>query len=138
MAAPPFFYRETHGIRITVRPLFLPDQSHPERAQFVFAYSVRIENVARHAARLLTRRWLIHDSAGEDTEVEGEGVIGEQPRIVPGGVHEYRSFCVLKSERGYMEGHYHFVRDDGSSFDATIPRFTLDTSVRPGLRNEES
>ncbi len=117
-----------------MRPTFLKDQSHPERGQFVFAYLVRIENVGRAAARLLTRRWLIHDSAGEDTEVEGEGVIGEQPRLPPGGVHEYRSFCVLRSESGYMEGHYGFVRDDGSAFNALIPRFTLDTDEQPDMR----
>ena len=137
MAFRPFFYRETQGIRVTVRPVYLKDQSHPERGQFVFAYLVRIENVAQSAARLLTRRWLIHDSAGEETEVEGEGVIGEQPRIVPGGVHEYRSFCVLKSESGYMEGHYGFVRDDGTAFNAIIPRFTLSTDGQLGMLNEE-
>jgi len=74
---------------------------------------------------------------GEETEVEGEGVIGEQPRILPGGVHEYRSFCVLKSEHGYMEGHYGFVRDDGTSFNALIPRFTLSSDGQLGMRNEE-
>jgi uncharacterized protein affecting Mg2+/Co2+ transport len=33
-----------------------------------------------------------------------------------------------------MEGHYHFTRDDGSEFDAEIPRFTLshDEGVLPG------
>ena len=134
MPARPFYYRETEGIRVTVRPTFLKDQSHPERGQFVFAYLVRIENVSRTAARLLTRRWLIHDSVGEETEVEGEGVIGEQPRLPPGGVHEYRSFCVLRSESGYMEGHYGFVRDDGSAFKALIPRFTLDTDEQPDVR----
>jgi ApaG protein len=66
---------------------------------------------------------------GEDTEVEGAGVVGEQPTVCPGQVHEYRSFCVLKSTDGYMEGHYRFVRVDGSSFDAEIPRFVLHADV---------
>jgi ApaG protein len=121
----PFFYRETEGIRVTVRPLYLVDQSQPAMGQFVFAYFVRLENVGESPARLLSRRWLIHDSIGEDTEVVGDGVVGEQPRIAPGQVHEYQSFCVLKSPNGYMEGQYHFVRDDGSAFDAEIPRFLL-------------
>jgi ApaG protein len=122
----PFFYRETHGIRVTVRPVFLPAQSQPSPPQFVFAYHVRIENVGAQAAQLLSRRWLIHDSIGEDTEVEGEGVVGEQPVIAPGHVHEYQSFCVLKSPSGYMEGAYAFRRADKSRFDAAIPRFDLD------------
>lgn len=130
----PFFHRISLQIRITVRPLFLRDQSRPELQQYVFAYFVRIENIGRQAAQLLSRRWLIHDSIGELTEVEGEGVVGEQPLIAPGGVHEYESFCVLKSPSGYMEGGYRFVRPDGSAFVADVPRFTLDALADVGRR----
>ena len=129
MRAPPFFYKQTDGMRITVRPVFLRDQSRPSVGQYVFAYFVRIENIGDQAAQLLSRRWLIHDSSGEETEVVGDGVVGEQPLIVPGSAHEYQSFCVLKSSRGYMEGQYFFVREDGSRFEATIPRFELDAEA---------
>jgi ApaG protein len=125
MSARPFFYRETAGIRITVRPAFLAEQSRPSFGQFVFSYRVRIENVGAQPAQLVTRRWDIHDSIGEDSHLEGEGVVGEQPVIRPGGVHEYRSFCVLKSPNGHMEGWYRFVRADGTTFEAQIPRFLL-------------
>ena len=131
--AQPFYYRETTGIRITVRPVYLREQSEPAARHFVFAYFVRIENVGSEAAQLLSRRWLIHDSIGEDTEVEGEGVVGEQPTITPGNVHEYQSFCILKSSEGYMEGHYNFVRADSSSFQAAIPRFLLSASESRSL-----
>lgn len=120
-----FFYRESSGIRITVRPHFLPEQSRPDQQHFVFAYGVRIENVGGQAAQLLARHWLIHDSVGLDTEVRGDGVIGEQPVIAPGRVHEYQSFCVLKSPGGHMEGEYRFERPDGTTFEAEIPRFVL-------------
>jgi ApaG protein len=125
MKGRPFFYRETEGIRITVRPEFLPEHSDPARGRYVFTYFVRIENVGGAPAKLLTRHWHIHDSIGQDYEVQGPGVIGEQPLIPPGQVHEYRSFCELKSANGHMEGSYHFVRTDGTSFDAVIPRFQL-------------
>ena len=131
--AQPFYYRETNGIRITVRPVYLREQSEPAARHFVFAYYVRIENVGSLSAQRVSRRWLIHDSAGEDTEVEGEGVVGEQPMIEPGNVHEYQSFCILKSGEGYMEGHYNFVRSDGSSFQAAIPRFLLSVSQSSNL-----
>lgn len=121
----PFYYRETAGIRITVRPLYLPERSRPEQGEYVFAYFVRIENVGPMAAQLRSRRWLIHDSIGEETVVEGEGVIGQQPELAPGEVHEYQSFCPLKSAQGYMEGEYQFLRPDGSRFAAAIPRFQL-------------
>jgi len=83
----PFYYKETNGIRITVRPMYLRDQSEPSAGHYVFAYFVRIENVGAQAAQLMSRRWLIHDSIGEDTEVKGEGVVGEQPLIAPRQVH---------------------------------------------------
>lgn len=122
---PPFFYKLSNGFRVTVRPSYLADQSSPDERQFVFSYAVRIENVGERPAQLLSRRWLIHDDAGEDTEVRGEGVVGEQPIIVPGGVHEYRSFCVLKGRSGFMEGEYFFVAQGGAPFACDIPRFAL-------------
>ncbi len=128
-----FYYRQTEGIRVTVRPVYLREHSEPAQSHHVFAYFVRIENVGKLAAQLLTRRWLIHDSAGEDTEVIGDGVVGDQPVLMPGGVHEYQSFCVLKSGEGFMEGHYGFLRQDGVPFDAAIPRFILSASESPSL-----
>jgi len=133
MTAPPFYYRESHGIRITVRPVYLREQSEPAAGHYVFAYFVRIENVGDQPAQLLSRRWLIHDSIGEDTEVEGEGVVGEQPLIPAGKVHEYQSFCILKSGEGFMEGHYNFLSADGNDFQAEIPRFILSVSQSTSL-----
>lgn len=132
-ASVPFFHRESFGIRITVRPMYLRDQSEPSARHYVFAYFVRIENVGSESGQLMSRRWLIHDSTGEDTEVKGEGVVGEQPVIAPGQVHEYQSFCILRSGEGFMEGHYEFVRPDSTTFRAEIPRFVLSASASPSL-----
>ncbi len=133
MSASAFYYKLTDGIRVTVRPVFLPERSHALKQQYVFAYFVRIENIGTEAAQLRSRRWLIHDSIGEETVVEGEGVVGEQPLLARGQVHEYQSFCVLKSPGGWMEGQYFFQRPDGSTFPAEIPRFQLaaDGSAEP-------
>ena len=128
-----FYYRESFGIRITVRPMYLREQSEPSAKHYVFAYFVRIENVGQVSAQLMSRRWLIHDSAGEDIEVKGDGVVGEQPVIHRGGVHEYQSFCILKSGEGYMEGHYNFFSPDDSAFQAEVPRFLLSASASPSL-----
>ncbi|HEU5011598.1 MAG TPA: Co2+/Mg2+ efflux protein ApaG [Roseiflexaceae bacterium] len=121
----PFFYRETSNIRVTVRPAYLQAQSQPFLNRYVFVYFIRIENVGKKRAQLLSRRWLIHDSIGEDQQVEGEGVVGQQPILGPGEVHEYNSFCILKSPQGYMEGAYHFIGSDDVLFDVEIPRFYL-------------
>ena len=133
MATQPFYYKESNGVRITVRPVYLKDQSEPAARHYVFAYYIRIENIGSQPAQLVSRRWLIHDSAGDDTEMEGEGVVGEQPTVPPGGVHEYQSFCILKSGEGFMEGHYNFLRADSTTFRAEIPRFVLSASASTSL-----
>jgi ApaG protein len=86
---------------------------------------VGLANDGDVAARLLFRHWLIHDAAQGDSVVDGDGVVGEQPFLAPGESHEYRSFCVLHSPVGYMEGYYTFVRPDGELFKVEVPRFEL-------------
>ena len=125
MSTPTFFYRLTDGIRITVQPVFAPEHSDIHEPRFLFVYHIRIENVSNSTAQLLWRHWYIHDDTAGDSEVEGEGVIGEQPVLAPGDVHEYESFCVLRGPKGWMEGFYEFKRADGTKFRAEIPRFEL-------------
>ncbi len=134
MAPTPFYHRVSHDIRITVRPSFLAGQSHPASGRYVFGYAVRIENVGTDTARLTHRRWDIHDSVdgGADKEVQGEGVVGEQPVIRPGMVYEYQSYCILRSPSGHMEGAYRLEREDGTAFSAQIPRFLLDARAGAG------
>ncbi|MDX1394863.1 MAG: Co2+/Mg2+ efflux protein ApaG [Gemmatimonadota bacterium] len=121
---------EPREMRITVEPHYLADHSDPGGSHYVFAYDVSIENVGAVPAKLFWRHWYIHDPAGADQEVEGEGVVGESPRIEPGATHSYQSFCILRGQTGHMEGFYHFRRDDGSQFRAPIPRFVF--HVPPG------
>lgn len=125
MIVPRLFQRVSHDVRITVRPVFAPEHSDPARASWVFVYFIRIENLGDRTIQLLRRHWFIHDDAAGDSEVEGEGVVGEQPVIAPGDVHEYNSFCVLRGPEGHMVGTYSFRRTDGVEFDADIPRFPL-------------
>lgn len=119
------FYAITEGVRITVSPFYLQRHSDPAEPRHVFAYRIRIENVGGTPAHLRWRHWYIHDPAGGDQEVQGEGVVGQEPVVPPGGVHEYESFCVLRAPEGHMEGYFVMYRPDGSSFRAAIPRFLL-------------
>jgi len=119
------YEKATEGIRVRVTPRFSLADSEPGEGTFVFSYHVSMANEGDRPAKLLFRRWLIHDSVGEDAEIDGEGVVGEQPLLRPGDAHEYRSFCVLRSPAGYMEGYYTFVRPSGERFRVEIPRFHL-------------
>jgi ApaG protein len=119
------------GIRVRVGAQFVPEQSDPDRQSFVFAYRVVIENVGQTPAQLLDRHWIIVDSLGEQREVRGPGVVGEQPTLGPGERFEYVSGAQLETEWGSMEGSYTFVRPDGAKFVARIGRFFLAPSLEP-------
>ena len=119
------YEQATDGIRVRVEPRFSLADSDPLDGTYVFSYEIEMANEGDVGAQLLFRHWTIHDAAGDDTEVDGEGVVGEQPVLQPGESHEYRSFCVLRSPVGYMEGYYTFVRPDGERFRVEVPRFQL-------------
>ncbi|MEM6783927.1 MAG: Co2+/Mg2+ efflux protein ApaG [Bacteroidota bacterium] len=115
----------TQGITIAVRPVYLDGESDSLVGRLTFAYFVRIENDGLGEVQLLRRHWIITDATGKRTEVEGEGVVGQQPVLAPGDVYEYQSFCVLETFVGSMEGTYLMQRENGERFRAQIPRFHL-------------
>lgn len=119
------YEKSTEGIRVEVSPRFSLADSDPEEGTFVFSYTINMANEGEATAQLLFRHWHIHDAAGDDSLVDGEGVVGEQPVLAPGETHEYKSYCVLRSPVGFMEGHYTFVREDGEEFKVEVPRFHL-------------
>lgn len=116
----------TEGVRVDVLATYLPEQSDLKLDRYVFAYQITISNESEDSVQLLRRHWFITEAGGSVREVEGEGVVGEQPVIEPGQSHEYTSGAVLEMPEGSMRGSYLMQRTDGSSFDARIPEFKLD------------
>lgn len=115
----------THNVTIIVRPIYLDAPSDFFRKKFAFGYSVHIRNDGHDEIQLLRRHWVIEESNGRLQDVEGKGVIGEQPVIPPGETHHYNSSCVISSFGGAMEGTYLMQRENGDRFRALIPRFPL-------------
>lgn len=115
----------TDGVTVRVSVSYLPEQSEPERGRWFWAYHIRLENEGADTVQLLTRHWVITDGRGARHSVEGEGVVGEQPVIEPGGSFDYVSGCPLATPSGAMHGNYRMVREDGAIFDVEIPRFSL-------------
>jgi ApaG protein len=110
---------------VQVTSAYLPDRSTPAERQYLFTYRVRISNIGRETAQLVSREWIITDSDGNEQRVLGPGVVGEQPVLAPGDAFEYSSFCPLKTPVGSMHGSYQMVTDGGETFDAVIAPFTL-------------
>lgn len=123
----------TKAIRVVVEPSFLEDQSDPIDSYFVWSYRVRIENDGRDPIRLCDRQWIITDAFGVTQEIKGKGVIGQQPIIDPGKSFEYTSGTPLRTASGIMRGSYRIESAQGSSFNVTIPAFSLDSPYEKAL-----
>ena len=122
----------TDGVTVRVAVNFLPEQSRVEAGKWFWVYHIRIENDSDEAVQLLTRYWRITDGRGMVSHVEGEGVVGEQPLLLPGQSHDYVSGCPLSTAHGTMTGHYTFARTDDSQFDVAIPFFPLAAPATAG------
>jgi ApaG protein len=116
----------TQGVEISVETFYQPEYSQPLLHEYMFAYRITLENHNNFTIQLLSRQWYIFDSNGDYRQVEGEGVVGQQPILQPGESFQYVSGCNLKSEMGKMWGYYNMINlNHNTAFKATIPDFSL-------------
>jgi ApaG protein len=115
----------TGDLTVRVSVSYLQEQSEPGKGRWFWAYHIRIENNGGQPVQLVSREWRISDGRGVQQLVQGEGVVGEQPLIEPGGSFDYVSGCPLSTPTGAMEGFYQMVGADGRRFSIAIPRFPL-------------
>lgn len=117
----------SHGVTVEVEVEYLPQDTHdygPD--QYAWAYHITMRNSSDEVIQLRTRHWTITDGFGRVHLVNGEGVVGQKPRLQPGDIYEYSSGCPLPTSSGSMSGHYMFVREDGAPVKVIIPAFSLD------------
>ena len=115
----------TRGIRVRVESAYVPDRSDPGEDHWFYAYRIRIANEGTERVQLLTRHWVIMDANGRTEEVQGPGVVGQQPVLSPGESFEYTSFCPLSTSFGTMHGTYQMVTEANEPFDVEIAPFSL-------------
>jgi len=121
------FRQTTQDVTVSAESHYQEGYSKPAEEQFVFSYLIRIENKGSHSVRLLSRAWEVIDAAGNRRLVEGDGVVGQQPDILPGHAHEYTSWVQFETPLGAMQGNYLMVRTDSRGneefFQVEVPRF---------------
>ncbi|WP_423708349.1 Co2+/Mg2+ efflux protein ApaG [Undibacterium sp. WLX3042] len=115
----------TYEMSVSVATQYLQEQSNPDQASFVFAYTVTIKNTGTVAAQVIARHWIITDAKNHTQEVKGLGVVGHQPFLQPGQSFEYTSGSSLTTPQGSMKGSYFCVAEDGHRFEVEIPEFVL-------------
>ena len=115
----------TRDIVVRVYPAYAAEESSPEEGLYLWSYTVEIENHGDETVTLIARRWTVTDGFNRVNEVEGSGVVGEQPELKPREAFRYVSNCPLPTPSGAMKGSYQMVTDEGELFDAEIPEFSL-------------
>jgi ApaG protein len=115
----------TRDIVVRVFPTYAAEESSPEQGLYLWSYTVEIENHGDETVTLIARRWTITDAFNRVNEVEGSGVVGEQPELKPREAFRYVSNCPLPTPSGAMRGSYQMVTHEGDLFDAEIPEFSL-------------
>lgn len=116
----------TNDIKVSVESIYQPSYSKPLKNEYVFAYRITIENLSNHTVQLLRRYWHIWDSNAVEREVEGEGVVGDQPILKAGQSYQYVSGCPLVTDMGTMKGYFKMQKPDTEEFfDVEIPKFQL-------------
>ena len=121
----------TDDIKVSVTPYFLEDQSAPDENHYVWAYQISIENLGGETVQLRNRFWRITNAVGQIEEVQGPGVVGEQPVLEPGDSFQYTSGAPLSTASGIMVGSYEMEGAGGRMFDVAIPAFSLDSPHQP-------
>ncbi len=124
--------KNNFNIRIKVTTNYLKQQSAPDENRYVFSYTINIKNLGNNSAKLISRQWIITDSNGNIQEVNGDGVVGQQPNINSGEEFTYTSGTIIKTPVGTMEGRYFMEDRNNKRFEALIVPFTL---AVPGLIN---
>jgi ApaG protein len=111
--------------QVNVEVTFLPEHSDIQKNAYCFAYHVTITNTGEIPVQLISRYWIISDADGEEKEVKGLGVVGEQPLIMPNQQYQYTSSTLITMPVGSMRGTYQMLAEDGTQFDAVIHPFVL-------------
>lgn len=118
----------TQGVSITVETFYQPEQSNPLNSEYLHAYRITIENLSSSPIQLISRHWYISDAyyGTQVREVEGDGVVGEQPILEPGESYQYISAANLRADVGKMYGTYEMENlFNKSRFTVNIPEFQL-------------
>jgi ApaG protein len=119
-------FQELTGLKVSVDDvIYMPSLDAPDDRPFPFVYFITIRNNAPMAVTVKARKWVVHQQNGEVIVVEGDGVVGQFPRLEPGGEFSYNS-CHTVSQNSRAEGAYFVETDEGQIYWTRIPEFHLE------------
>ena len=118
-------FRELPGLGVNVdRVVYRPDVEAPADRPYAFAYFITIRNESGEPVTIKGRKWVVTDAKGQRVVVEGDGVVGQFPRLRSGEQFSYHSHHVIGND-SFAEGAYIGVTDGGEAVITRIPRFDM-------------
>lgn len=119
-------FLEPENLKVTVdRVLYQAQVATPPDRPHCFVYFVSIHNGTDVAVTIKGRKWVVTNTRGEVTAVEGDGVVGQFPTIEPGDKFSYNSFHLLDTPSAVAEGSYIGVDGTGRKVRTRIPAFKM-------------
>jgi ApaG protein len=119
-------FRELTNLQVIIdKIVYVPALEAPPDRPYPFVYFITIDNQSPETVTIRGRKWVITDQAGQKIVVEGDGVVGEFPRLRPGEKFSYNSYHVIGSD-SVAEGAFIGLTDEGVPFIVRIPQFKLD------------
>jgi ApaG protein len=117
--------RELPGLGVKIdRVIYRPDFEAPPDRPYAFQYFITIRNESEETVTIKGRKWVVTDVNGQRVVVEGDGVVGQFPRLRSGEQFSYPSHHVIKTD-SYAEGAYIGMTDGGEAVITRIPRFEM-------------
>lgn len=114
------------GLRVTVDQVSHHAEARtPQDRPHCFIYHITIHNDSDRTVTIKGRKWVVTNDRGEITAVEGDGVVGEFPRLAPGESFTYHSYHLLDTRSAVAEGSYLGLDDQGRRVFTRIPRFEM-------------
>ena len=118
-------FRELPDLRVRIeKVVFAPQLEAPPEKPFPFAYFIHIINESSQTVSILARKWILRDTKGEVVVVEGAGIVGETPKLIPGEKFSYNSYHVVARD-SEVAGAFFGVDSEGKGISAKIPLFSL-------------
>lgn len=114
-------YRKiTNDIEVEVTPEYVTERSMPEQDHYFYAYKVTITNRSNNTIQIKRRHYIIRDGKGATREIEGRGVVGQNPIITPNQSFSFTGYCPLSTSTGNMRGEY-VVETTNDSYSIKFP-----------------
>lgn len=119
--------RELPGLAVTVDDVVHhPDAQTPPDRSHCFAYHITIHNRSEITVTIKARKWVVQQADGEVIAVEGDGVVGQCPRLEPGETFTYHSYHLFGGPWAEAQGAYFGVDESGAAVAVRIPRFRME------------